>query len=132
VIGAAPPFSLTAPAFRFRALTMLAGRAPLGGEREMTLALLMVARLAEGLILPSPLSEAARRTRGAGARVWLSTLTLPAAMRIPLARVVEATEHGNHGVVAETILAAAELVQSVLDPPSRHEITDLIAALRER
>ena len=98
----------------------------------MALALLMVARLAEGLVLPCPLSEAARRMRGAGARVWLSTLTLPAVMRLPLSRVVEATEHGNHGLVAETILAALELVQSVLDSPSRSELTDLIAALRER
>ena len=129
MIGASPPFSLTTPAFRFRAIALLAGRAPLGGEREMALAMLMAARLADGLVGRTPLSGMARRMRGAGARVWFSTLTLPAAVRIPIARVVEATEGDDRGLVAETLGAFAEIARPLLDSPSRAEITELLAAL---
>jgi hypothetical protein len=129
VIGAAPPFSLDAPAFRFRAIAQLAGRAPLGGEREMALAALMAVRLAEGTLPPCPLSAVARRTRGVGARVWLSTLTLPAAARIPLARLVEATEGAHRAVVAEALTSFAEIARPMLDPASRAEIAELVAGL---
>ena len=129
MIGAAPPFSLDAPAFRFRALALLAGRAPLGGEREMALATLMVARLAEGMLPAAALSATARRGRGVGARVWLSTLTLPAATRIPLARVVEATEGVERAPVATALAAFAEIAKPMLDAPSRLEIAELIAAV---
>ena len=88
MIAAVPPFSLDAPIFRCRALAALAGRAPLGGEREMALATLMAARLAEGMLPDVALSPMARQSRGAGARLWFSAMTLPAATRLPLARVV--------------------------------------------
>ena len=129
MLGAAPPFSLTAPAFRFRALALLAGRAPLGGEREMALAVLMAARLADGVLPPTPLSAAARRGRGVGARVWFSTLTLPAATRVPLARGVEATEGESRAQVADALAALIEIARPLLDSPSRAEIADLLTAL---
>jgi hypothetical protein len=129
VIGAAPPFSLDAPAFRFRALALLAGRAPLGGEREMALAALMAARLAEGTLGPCPLSTLARRSRGVGARVWFSTLTLPAVSRVPLARLVEATEGGDQSSVADALASFADIARATLDSASRTEIADLIAVL---
>jgi hypothetical protein len=132
VIGAVPPFSLDAPAFRFRALAMLAGRAPLGGEREMALAALMAARLAEGLLPGAALSPTARQSRASGARVWLSTLTLPAATRMPLARLVEATEGENRNTVAEALTVFAGIASSMLDPASRTEISELLAALGGR
>ena len=129
MIGAAPPFSLDAPAFRFRALALLAGRAALGGEREMALATLMAARLAEGMLPSCPLSALARRGRAVGARVWFSTLTLPAATRIPLARLVEATEGMERPPVAAALSAFAEIAKPMLDTPSRAEISELITAL---
>ena len=130
MIGIGPPYSLAAPTFRFRALASLAGRAPLGGEREMALASLMAARLADGLLLEVPLSAAARAGRAAGARLWCSTLTLPAAARVPLARVVDATEDGARAQVAEALLAFAAMAGPVLDGASRTELADLVALLR--
>jgi hypothetical protein len=129
VIAAVPPFSLDAPVFRFRAIAALAGRAPLGGEREMALATLMAARLAEGMLPATALSTAARQSRATGARVWFSTLTLPAATRLPLARLVEATEGENPSAVAEALATFAGVAASMLDPASRAEISDLLAAL---
>jgi hypothetical protein len=132
VIVAVPPFSLDAPAFRFRALATLAGRAPLGGEREMALATLMAARLAEGMLPHAALSPPARQSRAAGARTWLSALTLPAVTRIPLARVVEASEGESRAVIAEALAAFAGIANAILDPPSRTEITELLTALGAR
>jgi len=129
VIGLAPPFSLAAPAFRFRALASLAGRAPLGGEREMALAALMAARLAEGLLLDPPLTVPARSTRAVGARVWCSTLTLPAAARIPLARVVDASETDSRSLLAEALGAFAAIAGALLDAASRAELSELVTAL---
>ena len=132
MIGIAPPYSLAAPTFRFRALASLAGRAPLGGEREMALAALMAARLADASLLPVPLSGAARASRAAGARVWCSTLTLPAAARIPLARVVDASEHGNAERIGEALTAFAAVAGPMLDAASRAELADLVASLSGR
>ncbi len=129
MIAAVPPFSLNAPAFRFRALAALAGRAPLGGEREMALATLMVARLAEGMLPEATLSPMARQSRASGARIWLSAMTLPAVSRIPLARVVEATEGENRATAAEALAVFAGVANAMLDPGSRAEITDLLGAL---
>ena len=132
MIAAVPPFSLDAPAFRFRALAALAGRAPLGGEREMALATLMAARLAEGMLPDTALTPMARQSRAAGARIWLSAMTLPAASRVPLARVVEASEGESRAAVAEALAAYAGVANAMLDPGSRVELTDLLAALGER
>ena len=40
-----PPYALPAPVFRFRNLATLAGRAPIGGAREVALACFVAARL---------------------------------------------------------------------------------------
>ena len=132
MIGIAPPYSLAAPTFRFRAIASLAGRAPLGGEREMALAALMAARLADAHLLEVPLSATARASRAAGARVWCSTLTLPAAARIPLVRVVDASEHGDRKHLGEMLAAFATVAGPVLDPASRVELADLVTSLNTR
>ena len=95
----------------------------------MALASLMAARLADGVLLAVPLSAPARASRAAGARVWCSTLTLPAAVRIPLVRVVDASEVGERPKLAETLAAFAALAGPLLDTASRAELADLVTAL---
>jgi hypothetical protein len=109
---------------------MLAGRAPIGGEREMVLAALVAARLASGILKPNSLSAAARQSRAAGARVWFSTLTLPSATRAPLAKLVEATEGENSATVAETLSAFVGLAWPQLDIAARGEIGELVTSLK--
>ena len=98
----------------------------------MALAALMAARLADAFLLEVPLSAAARGSRAAGARVWCSTLTLPAAARIPLARVVDASENGDRAHVAELLSAFAVVAGPLLDPASRAELADLATSLAAR
>ncbi len=85
------PYSLERLAFPFPALAALAGRLPLGGGREVALASLLIARLAQGLRSPDPMTAPDRVARAASAKVWLASLALPAATRGPFARCVEAT-----------------------------------------
>ncbi|HYD53194.1 MAG TPA: hypothetical protein VEA99_11220 [Gemmatimonadaceae bacterium] len=89
---ALPPYAIIAPAFRFRALAALAGRAALGGPRELALACVIGARLAHALV-PQRLSvdDAARAARAAGARAWLASAALPPATRVAMARLYDAT-----------------------------------------
>src|SRR5512140_2779209 len=67
----APPYALTAPAFRFPALAALAGGLPVGAGREAALAVLLVARLATGALPEGPLSRALRARRATAARHWI-------------------------------------------------------------
>jgi hypothetical protein len=95
----------------------------------MALAALMAARLADGLLLVTPLSPSARASRAAGAKLWCSTLTLPVPARAALGRVVDATEIGERPKVAEVLAAFATVAGAVLDAPSRAELADLVTAL---
>lgn len=129
MIGTAPPNALDAPAFRFRALAMLAGRALIGGEREVALAALMAARLAIAVLPPHPISATARASRAAGARVWFSTLTLPAATRAPMATLVDATEGSDPARIGAALTDVARVVGAHLDVASRAELTQVVKAL---
>ncbi|HVE80336.1 MAG TPA: hypothetical protein VNA89_15835 [Gemmatimonadaceae bacterium] len=122
----APPFALARLRFRFPALGALVGRAALGGEREVALACLVAARLAADAYAPLlPLATEARTTRSAAARHWLTALALPAATRVPLTRLVEATAAGGPGLVRAAVSAAAEAVAPYLDAAARGELEQL-------
>lgn len=55
------------------------------------MAVLAISRLATGLVTPGELPAEERQSRAAGARVWLASLALPAALRVPLTRAVDAS-----------------------------------------
>jgi hypothetical protein len=93
VAPALPPYALAVPSFRFRALAALAGRAVLGGPREVVLACFVGARLAAALVRGAEpaLTDEVRAARASGARTWLGAIALPASTRVPLARLIDAT-----------------------------------------
>jgi hypothetical protein len=126
-----PPYALAAPSFPFPHLASLAGRAPIGGAREVALACFVAARLAgdcgPGVADPA---DPARAARVAGAKGWLGTLTLPAEVRGPLIRCVESTAQGLARTVAHELSALAAAGASYLDGGSRAELETLAAALR--
>ena len=122
------PYSLERLEFPFPALAALAGRLPLGGGREVALASLLVARLAQGLRGSDAMSAPDRVARAASAKVWLASLALPATTRVPFARCVEST--------ASTPLQVAGALRSLitaasphLDGPSVHELERLTRQL---
>lgn len=116
--------------FPLRALTTLAERLPIGGDREVAMALLMGARLALGCTTRSPLDGAARRARVTGVRHWFGALSLPAAMRTAGLQVAEATLGDTPDAVASALERMVAQGGSVLDSASRGELKQLVAALR--
>jgi hypothetical protein len=124
------PYALSTPSFPFRHLAALAGRAPIGGAREVALACYMTARLAAERRPSSPeLPEDARQVRAAAARSWLGTLTLPAAVRTPLARCMESSAAGTATVLARDVAAVRAACASYLDATSRAELDALAGEL---
>lgn len=97
-----PPYSLTPPRFRFRALAALAGRAPLGGVREVALATYLVARLVDDAAPRHALLGETRATRASAARSWLAAMALPSAVRPALLHLVEAS--GGDGLALHSAL----------------------------
>jgi hypothetical protein len=107
-----PPYSLRSLAFPFPALAALAGRLPLGGGREVALASLTAARLANAMLEPDPLPVAERTTRAAAARVWLASLALPPVTRAPFTRCFDST--------VGSAIGAASAIRSLLAVASGH------------
>jgi len=102
------PYALAPTMLPLPALAALAGRLPLGGGREVALAVLAVARLGVVLLPPDVLDADERQGRAAAARVWLASLALPAPVRVPLARAIDASAADARAMsVALRALAAA-------------------------
>jgi len=124
---APPPYALSSPAFRFRALASLAGRAPLGGPREVALATYLVARLVDDCLPDKALPAPARTDRSAAARGWLASVTLPGPVRGPLTRLVEATA-GDLREVARELATVIATTTTYLDGAARSELDRLASA----
>lgn len=122
------PYALETLRFPFPALAALAGRLPLGGGREVALASLLVARLAQGVAAGESLPAAERASRAAGAKVWLASLALPATTRVPFARCVESTT-GTPSQVAGTLRSLVAAAGAHLDGPSVQELERLARQL---
>ena len=130
VIGARPPFALATPQFLCPALAQLAGRAPLGGGREVVLACFVGTRLAATLLPEHALPAATRLARAGATRTWLATLSLPAALRIPCARLVDASAGDDAEVLAAALERVTSLAAEQLDQPARAEMESLARAIR--
>ena len=125
---AQPPYALETVSFRFPALAALAGRAAIGGQREVALATYLAARLADDALPARAIAQPLRAERASGARHWLSSLALPTAVRNPLARLVDATSGDADGVVP-ALRSVIAVTATFLDAGARSELDQLAAAL---
>jgi len=126
-----PPYALSAPAFPFPHLAGLAGRAPIGGAREVALACFVAARLAVDCTdQPSESDGVARSARAVGAKAWLGTLALPVLVRGPLLRCVETSSDGPPGAVGRAVAELAVAGVAYLDAGSVTELESLAVLLR--
>ena len=129
MIGQLPPFALANPAFRFRALASHAGRAALGGDREIALACFAVARLGAGLLPPVMLAAGDAATRAASVRHWLASLTLAPAARSAAAAAIDAIAAGKRRASSEALRALSKVAAPQLDKQSMGEIEELASEL---
>jgi hypothetical protein len=122
-----PPYTLTAPSFAFRALASLAARAALGGPRETALATLIAARLAAGAAPPISLAPPLRVARADAARVWLSSVTLPAPVRAAIAKLVDASAGNDERTIAASLAKVTDITAPLMTRGARLELDRLAA-----
>lgn len=126
------PYALVTPSFPFRHLAALAGRAPIGGAREVALGCFMAARLAaECGRTDTEISSEGCEARASAAKSWLGALTLPAAVRAPIAKCIESSATRSGSAVARDVAAMREACATFLDAASRAELDSLAEGLSE-
>lgn len=125
-----PPFALAVPAFSFRALAGLAGRAPLGGARETALATLIAARLASGTVPPLVLASPFRVARAEAARLWMSSVALPAPVRHAIAGLLDASAADDPAALCAALAKVADVTAPQLDRAARLELDRLATRIR--
>lgn len=123
-----PPYGLAPTPFRFAALAALAGRAPLGGRREVALATYLAARLVDDVLEENGLNASIRADRAGSARGWLSTVALPAPVRQPLARLIDSSA-GGAGGASQAVRAVIAVTADFLDRAARLELEHLAETL---
>ena len=131
MIASLPPYAVRPTQFRFPALAALAGRAAIGGQREVALATYMAARLADDLLPEHELEPAVREERAGAAKHWLSSVVLPAQVRPMLVRLVEASNVGR-AAAAAAVRGVITVTASHLDKAARSELDQLAEALERR
>jgi hypothetical protein len=127
MLPALPPFAVPPIRFPFRALAARVGRAPLGGEREVALAALMIARLARDALTEHAMSAAQRAERAMAAKAWLASLAVPARVRPALGRAVDATARDGDAIAA-ALSDLAKVAAQWLDEACVGELRGVTAA----
>jgi hypothetical protein len=121
------PFAVAPIRFPFRALAARAGRAPLGGEREVAMAVLMVARLACDTLTGRAAQGRQREERAAAAKTWLASIAVPARARPVLGRALDATAQDG-AAISVAIEELAKVASAWLDDPSVAELRAITTA----
>jgi hypothetical protein len=124
-----PPFALAPPVFRFRHLAALAGRAPIGGAREVALASFLVARVVLERIVGSDDERPQRAARCLAAKGWLGTLALPQPVRGAAARCADLSVDGDRGALSLEVRGLVLAASGYLDAQSRNELEALARSL---
>ncbi|HZO17669.1 MAG TPA: hypothetical protein VFB46_01685 [Gemmatimonadaceae bacterium] len=122
-----PPFAVPPNRFPFRALAVRAGRAPLGGEREVALAAFMVARLSRDALGEHATAGEQRTKRATAAKAWLTSLAVPAPARQALVRAIDATAR-DADAIASALNDLAKVAGPWLDAASIAELRAITTA----
>ena len=124
----APPYALDPVVVALPALAECAQATALGGDREMALAALMIARLMVAAVPPLNLSELDRASRAERSRSWLSALTMPQPARMALLRAVDASVGGGLEAAA-CVRELMHVLTGHLSPPALVELGTLAERL---
>lgn len=117
------PFALDTPTFSFTALASLAGRAPIGGARDVAIVAFATARMADE-VRPGGLTAEERQARAAATRRWMTTLSLPEPTKRAFAELIVATEQDG-AATAAAVRRVIEVTGPQLDAASRSELERL-------
>ena len=123
------PYALSPTVFPFRSLTLLAGRAPLGGPRETALATLVAVRLAATATGTERLDLPLRVARADAARHWMGSVTLAAPVRNALLKLVASTTADDAAAIHGALARVTDITANALDRAARSELDRLLARL---
>jgi hypothetical protein len=123
------PYSLEPNAFPLPALAALAGRAPLGGQRETALACFLVGRLIASAVSPGAADSEQGRERLQGVKHWLGSAALPPNLRQGLAKAAECACQGDRSGVKSALDSVMTVTANNLDPAARLELARLSQAI---
>ena len=101
----------------------MAGRAALGGPREVALACLLVGRLvvdSESHLLA--LTPEQKRARALGAKHWLGSAAIPTPVRVALVRLAESTSTEDRNAVNAALESVMTVTANQLDSGARLEL----------
>ena len=108
----------------------MAGRAPLGGPREIALACFLVARIAgDGLSDAASLTEEQKRQRAQGVKHWLGAATIPGPIRNALSRLADSTVSDNPIALKGALDSVMTVTANQLDAGARLELGRLAQAV---
>jgi hypothetical protein len=129
VIGQPPRYTLATPAFRFRALTALSGRAALGGDRETLVACIQLGRLCAGILPPYEMSRDMTVERTENTKQWLSSLAVPSGIRSTVFGIFGALNGFDRARCAIAFTDLVKAASAQLDEASRAELAVLLQEL---
>jgi hypothetical protein len=125
----APPYALAQNPFPLPALAAHAGKAALGGDREVALACFVVARLAGSLLAPYALPTELREKRAAACRSWLASQAIPPTVRGDLMVAAESTAFAERSAISAAIRSLRSHAAKHLDGVSAQELDALATRL---
>jgi hypothetical protein len=110
----------------------MAGRAPLGGPREIALACFLVARLViDATTDDGMLSSEQKQTRADEATHWLGSAAIPAPIKAALARLAESSANVDRSALAAALDSVMTVTANHLDPAARLELGRLSQTIAE-
>jgi hypothetical protein len=124
------PYALEPTVFPLPALAAMAGRAPLGGPREIVLACLMVARMViDATAMDGVLTDEQKRARADEAAHWLGATAIPTPVRTALIQLAEAAAGADRGESRAALDSVMTVTANYLDPGARLELGRLAQAI---
>lgn len=112
--------------FSFPALATLAGRAPLGGPREVALSCFLVGRIVRDCILTNQgFATEQVEHRAAAAKHWLGSVAIQASVRNALSRLVDACAAHDAAAVRSALDGVIGVTANTLDQGARLELARL-------
>ena len=108
----------------------MAGRAPLGGPREVALACLLAGRIVrDALSMSGVLTEEQLQHRLTATKHWLGSAAIQAPVKTALVRVVEASFEHDRAAMRASIEQVMTVTASHLDQGARLELLRLAQAV---
>jgi hypothetical protein len=125
------PYALEPTDFPLPALAAVAGRASLGGPREIALACFLVAHIVIDSSTNDLLSREQREARAQATKHWLGSAAIPTQIRSALARLAESTSTEDRKAMKAALDSVMTVTANHLDSVARLELARLAQAIAE-